>query len=126
MKLSWRVAVEVKVTIALFTGVALLYVVLGVIMVTTSAASARSLLLPVASLVLGGLVAGGLALRMPSSRFFGFGVAVLLALLHAIVLLAGQLWWIKIFSGLAAAGYVYAIVLLNSMPMRRYLLGDAA
>lgn len=126
MKRRWNVAVEVKVTAALFPGVALLYVLLGVIMVTTSGASPRSLLLPVLSLLLGGLVTGGLALRMPSSRFFGFGVGALLALLHVIVLLAAALWWVKIFSGLAAAGYVYAVVLLNSMPVRRYLLGEAA
>jgi hypothetical protein len=122
----WNVAVEVKVTTSLFPGIALLYVLLGVVMVTTSGASARSLLLPVVSLALGGLVAGGLALRMPSSRFFGFGVGALLALLHTIVLLAAELWWVKIFSGLAAAGYVYSVVLLNSMPVRRYLLGEAA
>ncbi|WAL67318.1 hypothetical protein ORV05_05900 [Amycolatopsis cynarae] len=121
-----RVAVEVRVTIGLLLGLGLAYVALGAIIVTTSEASPRTLLLPLASLVLGGLVAGGLALRMPSSRFLGFAVVALLAILHAFLLLASAVMWFKLFSGLLAAGYVYTGVLLNSGPMRRYLLGDAA
>ncbi|TVT49672.1 hypothetical protein FNH05_16720 [Amycolatopsis rhizosphaerae] len=121
-----RVAVEVRVTIGLLLGLGLAYVALGAIIVTTSEASPRTLLLPLASLVLGGLVAGGLALRMPSARFLGFAVVALLAILHAFLLLASAVMWFKLFSGLLAAGYVYTGVLLNSGPMRRYLLGDAA
>jgi hypothetical protein len=123
---SWRVAVEIKVAVGLLLGLGLAYLVLGVIIVTTSEASLRTLLLPVASVVLGGLVAGGLLLRMPSSRFFGFAVSALFALVHAFLLLASAVLWFKLFSGLLAAGYIYAVVLLNSGPMRRYLLGDAA
>ncbi|TVT07394.1 hypothetical protein FNH07_16380 [Amycolatopsis bartoniae] len=111
---------------ALMVGLGLAYTLLGVIIVTTSEASPRTLLLPIASVVLGGLVTAGLALRMPSARFFGFAVAALLALLHAFLLLASAVLLFKLFSGLLAAGYVYAWVLLNSGPMRRYLLGDAA
>jgi hypothetical protein len=123
---SWRVAAEVKVSIGLLFGLGLAYLLLGVVIVTTSEASLRTLLLPAASVVLGGLVASGLALRMPSSRLLGFGVVALLALLHALLLLASVVLWFKLFSGLLAAGYVYAGVLLNSGPVRRYLLGGAA
>ena len=119
-------AAEVKVAAALLAGLGLAYLVLGIVIVTTSEASPRTLLLPVASVILGGLVAGGLALRMPSSRILGFGVAALCGLIHAFLLLASTVIWFKIFSGLLAAGYVYAIVLLNSGPMRRYLYGAAA
>lgn len=127
MKLkSWQVAVEVKVAMALLVGLGLAYLVLGVVIVATSDASPRTLLLPIASVVLGGLVAGGLALRMPSSRFFGFAVAALLGLLHAFLLLAGAVLWFKLFSAVLAVGYIYTWVVLNSGPMRRYLLGDAA
>lgn len=121
-----RVAVEVRVTIGLLLGLGLAYVALGAVVVTTSEASPRTLLLPLASLVLGGLVAGGLALRMPSARFLGFAVVALLAILHAFLLLASAVLWFKLFSGLLAAGYVYTGVLLNSGPVRRYLLGGAA
>lgn len=125
MKLS-SVALEVKLAMALLVGLGLAYLVLGIVIVSTSDASPRTLLLPVASVVLGGLVAGGLALRMPSSRFFGFVVAALLGLLHAFLLLAGSVLWFKIFSAVLAAGYIYAWVLLNSAPVRRFLLGDGA
>ena len=121
-----QAAVEVKVAAALLVGLGLAYLVLGIVIVTTSEASPRTLLLPAASVILGGLVSGGLALRMPSSRFLGFGVAALFALLHAFLLLGGTVIGFKVFSGLLAAGYVYAIVLLNSGPMRRYLYGAAA
>ena len=118
-----QAAVEVKVTAGLLLGLGLAYLVLGIVIVATSEASPRTVILPIASVVLGGLVAGGLALRMPSSRFFGFGVAALFAILHAFLLLGSTVIWFKIFSGLLAAGYVYTIVLLNSGPMRRYLYG---
>ncbi|TNC24007.1 hypothetical protein FG385_19730 [Amycolatopsis alkalitolerans] len=111
---------------ALMAGLGLAYLALGIVIVTTSGASARTLLLPIASVVLGGLVAGGLALRMPSSRFFGFVVAALLGLLHAFLLLAGSVLGFKVFSAVLAVGYIYSWVLLNSGPVRRYLLGDAA
>ncbi|GAB2973509.1 hypothetical protein LWP59_30445 [Amycolatopsis acidiphila] len=127
MKLkSWQVAVEVKTATVLLVGLGLAYLVLGIVIVTTSEASPRTLLLPVASVIFGGLVAGGLALRMPSSRFFGFAVAALFGLLHAFLLLAGAVLWFKLFSAVLAVGYIYTWVLLNSGPMRRYLLGDAA
>ncbi|WP_235022670.1 hypothetical protein [Amycolatopsis alkalitolerans] len=125
MKLK-SVAIEVKLAMALMAGLGLAYLALGIVIVTTSGASARTLLLPIASVVLGGLVAGGLALRMPSSRFFGFVVAALLGLLHAFLLLAGSVLGFKVFSAVLAVGYIYSWVLLNSGPVRRYLLGDAA
>lgn len=125
MKLK-SVAIEVKLAMALLAGLGLAYLVLGIVIVTTSEASPRTLLLPVASVVFGGLVAGGLALRMPSSRFFGFAVAALFGLLHAFLLLASGVLWFKLFSAVLAVGYIYSWVLLNSAPVRRYLLGDAA
>jgi hypothetical protein len=120
------VAIEVKLAMALLVGLGLVYLVLGVVIVATSEASPRTLLLPVASVIFGGLVAGGLALRMPSSRFFGFAVAALFGLLHAFLLLASAVLWFKLFSAVLAAGYIYAWVLLNSGPMRRHVLGDGA
>jgi hypothetical protein len=63
---------------------------------------------------------------MPSSRIAGMVVTGLFALLHAFLLLAAELWWNKLFSGLSFAGYGYSFVLLNSMPLRRHLLGAEA
>ncbi|SFQ35666.1 hypothetical protein SAMN05421810_106264 [Amycolatopsis arida] len=121
-----RVPVEVKVVVALLVGVALVYLALAGVMVASTAADARTLLMPATGLLLGGLVAGGIMLRNAFARMAGFVVVVLFAVLHAFFLLAAALLWVKLFSLLAAAGYVYAGVLLNSRPLRRYVLGDRA
>jgi hypothetical protein len=127
MKLkSWQAPIEVKITTCLLLGVGLAWGLIVLIPVLGANASARTFLLPVCSLVLGGLVVAGLVLKMPSSRIAGFIVTALFGLLHAIGLLSAELWWVKVFSGLAFAGYVYSLVLLNSMPLRRHLLGAAA
>ncbi|WP_158888822.1 hypothetical protein [Amycolatopsis anabasis] len=122
----WQSPAEVKVVAGLLVGIGLVHTLLGVIIVSTSEASGRTVMLPITALVLGSLVAAGLALRMPSSRIAGFAVVVIFAILHVLVLMAGELLWLKLFSGLAAAGYVYTGVLLNSMPVRRFLLGERA
>jgi hypothetical protein len=127
MKLkSWQAPIEVKITTCLLLGVGLAWALIVLIPVLGANASTRTFLLPVCSLVLGGLVVAGLVLKMPSSRIAGFIVTALFGLLHAIGLLSAELWWVKVFSGLAFAGYVYSLVLLNSMPLRRHLLGAAA
>ncbi|MDT7727740.1 MAG: hypothetical protein QOI21_4316 [Actinomycetota bacterium] len=127
MKLkTWQAPAEVKVASGLLLGIALAWILVVLIPVLGAGASTRTFILPVISLVLGALVVAGLVLKMPSARIAGFGVTVLLGLLHALGLLSAELWWVKLFSGLAFAGYIYALVMLNSMPLRRYLLGAAA
>jgi hypothetical protein len=120
---SWQAAIEVKVTVLLFAGIGLAWTLIVLIPVLAANVTPRTFLLPVTSLVLGGLVAAGILLKMSSSRIAGMVVAVLFGVLHALGLLAAELWWVKVFSGLAFAGYMYAAVLLNSMPLRRHLLG---
>jgi hypothetical protein len=120
---KWKVATEVKVVCALLVGLGLAYVGMAGILMFAPYSSARTFLLPGTSLLLGGLVVAGLVLRMSSARFAGFGVSFLFALLHALSMLAAELFWVKIVSGILFAGYIYAAVLLNSMPVKRYLLG---
>ncbi len=120
---KWKAATEVKVVCALMLGLGLAYVGMAVILMFAPYSSARTFLLPGTSVVLGGLVAAGLVLRMSSARFAGFAVSFLFALLHALSMLAAELFWVKIVSGLLFAGYIYAAVLLNSMPVKRHLLG---
>ncbi|WET77518.1 hypothetical protein P3102_25985 [Amycolatopsis sp. QT-25] len=123
MPAQWKAATEVKVVCALLLGLPLAYLALAGILMFAPYSSARTFLLPGTSLVLGGLVVAGLVLRMSSARFAGFGVSFLFALLHALSLLAAELFWVKIVSGILFAGYVYTAVLLNSMPVKRHLLG---
>ncbi len=120
---KWKAATEVKVVCALMLGLGLAYVGMAVILMFAPYSSARTFLLPGTSVVLGGLVVAGLVLRMSSARFAGFVVSFLFALLHALSMLAAELFWVKIVSGLLFAGYIYAAVLLNSMPVKRHLLG---
>lgn len=120
---KWKAAVEVKVVSALLIGLGLAWVGLAGFLMLAPYSSARSFLLPVTAVILGGLVVAGLVLKMPSARFAGFAVAFLFALLHALFLLAAELIWVKIFSGIVFAGYVYTAVLLNSMPVKRHVLG---
>lgn len=122
---KWKAAVEVKVVSALLIGLGLAWVGLAGLLMLAPYSSARSFLLPVTAVILGGLVVAGLVLKMPSARFAGFAVTFLFALLHALFLLAAELVWVKIFSGIVFAGYVYAAVLLNSMPVKRHVLGAA-
>ncbi|MFD9891844.1 hypothetical protein ACFWY9_21090 [Amycolatopsis sp. NPDC059027] len=123
---SWKAPVEVKVAAALLLGLALAYGAEVLVLMFAPSSSLRSFLLPVTGLILGGVVVTGLALKMPTARYGGFAVVVIFALVHALVLLAAELVWIKLVSGVLFAGYVYAGVLLNSMPLRRYLLGADA
>ncbi|AUI60543.1 hypothetical protein [Amycolatopsis sp. BJA-103] len=120
---KWKAATEVKVVCALMLGLGLAYVGMAVILMFAPYSSARTFLLPGTSVVLGGLVVAGLVLRMSSARFAGFAVSFLFALLHALSMLAAELFWVKIVSGLLFAGYIYSAVLLNSMPVKRHLLG---
>jgi len=123
---SWQAPIEVKIASGLLLGIALAWILIVLIPVLGADASGRTFILPVSSLVFGVLVVAGMALKMPSSRIAGFVVTVLFGLLHALGLLSAELWWVKVFSGLAFAGYIYTMVLLNSMPVRRHVLGVAA
>lgn len=120
---KWKASTEVKVVCALLLGLPLAYLAMAVILMFAPYSTARTFLLPGTSLVLGGLVVAGLVLKMASARFAGFVVSFLFGLLHALSMLAAELFWVKIVSGLLFAGYIYAAVLLNSMPVKRHLLG---
>lgn len=122
----WNAVIEVKVTAALLLGLPLAWALLDLIPVLSAGSSLRIFTLPAFGLILGGLVVTGMTLKMPSSRIAGMVVTGLFALLHAFLLLAAELWWNKLFSGLSFAGYGYSFVLLNSMPLRRHLLGAEA
>ncbi|KFU77184.1 hypothetical protein SAMN04489729_7726 [Amycolatopsis lurida] len=120
---KWKASTEVKVVCALLLGLPLAYIAMAVILMFAPYSTARTFLLPGTSLVLGGLVVAGLVLKMSSARFAGFVVSFLFGLLHALSMLAAELFWVKIVSGLLFAGYIYTAVLLNSMPVKRHLLG---
>lgn len=123
---GWAAPAEVKIVCGLLTGVGLAYVLLATVIILTSDASGRTLMVPLTTLLFGVLVAAGVARGMPFARIAGFVVVVVFGILHAFFLAAAATIVIKVFSILAAAGYIYAGVLLNSMPLRRFVLGPKA
>ena len=122
----WQAPVEVKVTAALLVGLPVAWALLDLIPVLGAGAGLAIYRMPALALILGCVVVTGLVLKLGSARLGGLVLTVVFALLHAFLLLAAQLWWNKLFSGLSFAGYGYAFVLLNSMPLRLHLLGAQA
>ncbi|WP_328442983.1 hypothetical protein [Amycolatopsis sp. NBC_00438] len=123
---SWRAPVEVKVVAALLIGLPVAWALLDLIPVLSAGSSLAIYRTPALALILGGVVTTGLAVKMGSARVGGLVVTVVFALLHAFLLLGAELWFNKVFSGLSFVGYGYAFVLLNSMPLKRHLLGAEA
>jgi hypothetical protein len=123
---SWQAPVEVKVTVGLLVGLPLAWALLDLIPVLGAGSGLEIYRMPALALILGGVVTTGLVLKMGSARIGGLVVVVVFALLHAFLLLGAELWWVKLFSGLSFAGYGYAFVLLNSMPLKRHILGANA
>ncbi|HET6704751.1 hypothetical protein [Amycolatopsis sp.] len=123
---SWQAPVEVKVTAGLLVGLPVAWALLNLVPVLGAGAGLAIYRMPALALILGGVVTTGLVLKMGSARIGGLVVAVVFALLHAFLLLGAELWFNKLFSGLSFAGYGYTFVLLNSMPLKRHLLGAQA
>jgi hypothetical protein len=123
---SWQAATEVKVVAGLLIGLPVAWALLDLIPVLSAGAGLAIYRMPALALILGGVVTTGLVLKMGSARIGGLVVTVVFALLHAFLLLGAALWFNKLFSGLSFAGYGYAFVLLNSMPLKRHILGAEA
>ncbi|MGW4060592.1 hypothetical protein ACWEGE_20060 [Amycolatopsis sp. NPDC004747] len=123
---SWQAPVEVKVVAGLLVGLPVAWALLDLIPVLSAGAGLAIYRMPALALVLGAVVTTGLVLKLGSARIGGLVVTVVFALLHAFLLLGAELWFNKLFSGLSFAGYGYAFVLLNSMPLKRHLLGATA
>ena len=123
---SWQAPIEVKVTAGLLVGLPVAWALLDLIPVLSAGAGLAIYRMPALALILGGVVTTGLVLKHGSARIGGLVVVVVFALLHAFLLLGAELWFNKLFSGLSFAGYAYAFVLLNSMPLKRHILGANA
>ena len=123
---SWRAPAEVKVTSVLLVGLPVAWALLNLIPVLGAGSSLNIYRVPALALILGGVVTTGLAVKMGSARIGGLVVTVVFAVLHAFLLLGAELWFNKLFSGLSFAGYGYTFVLMNSMPLKRHLLGVEA
>lgn len=120
-----RPPLEIRVSAALIGGIGVAFALVALLRLL-GAASAASTVTPLVSAVFGVLVAVGLLAGKPAARVAGLAVLVLFAMLHALITLSDGPWWVRVFSGLATAGYLYAGVLLNTRPARDHLTGVSA
>lgn len=112
---------EIRLASALIGGIGAAFALIALLRLLAGAASANGTVTPVLSAVLGGAVAWGLLAGRPAARVTGLVVLVLFGLLHALIAVSSGPWWIRVFSALAAAGYLYSGVLLGTRPAREYL-----
>ena len=114
---------EVRLAMAVNAGAALVFLVVAIIRQVTEGGSG---LLPVPIyLVILAAIAIALLVWRPRNVQVVFGIAVLLpVLLHLLVVLGNQVWWLRTLSGVLAAAYLYSLVLVNTKPARLHLAGQ--
>lgn len=114
--------IEVRLAMLITGGAALVFLVVAIIRQLTEG-GAGLLLVPIYLVVLA-VIAIGLLIWRPRNVQLVFGIAVLLpVLLHLLVVLGNQVWWLRVLSGVLAAAYVYSLVLVNTKPARMHLAG---
>ncbi|OLR94245.1 hypothetical protein [Actinokineospora bangkokensis] len=105
---------EVRLALALLSGAALVFLLEGLVLQLTS--DPGFLRLPLVATLLAALVVGTLWARWRLARLAGGVFGVLVAVLHVMIALSDQVWWLRVVSGLLAAANVYAVVLLLTRP----------
>ena len=114
--------VEVRIAMALNIAAAVVFLVVAVVRVIVEGGGGL-LQVPIYLVVLAG-VAVGLLVWRPRNVQLVFGIAALLpVLLHLLIVLGNQTWWLRTLSGVLAAAYVYSMVLVNTKPARIHLSG---
>ncbi|MQA07017.1 MAG: hypothetical protein GEU98_00465 [Pseudonocardiaceae bacterium] len=117
---------EIRLSALLIFGAGLVFVLLGVALLGVDAyASATALRPPIATAVLGFAIAVGLVLRMRMARGVAMVAVIVFALLHVVIMFSQGQWFARVGSGVLAAAYIYAGVLLNTGPAREHLRGGA-
>jgi hypothetical protein len=114
--------IEVRLAMAINAGAALVFLVLAIVRQITEGGSG---LLPVPIyLVILAAIAVALLIWRPRNVQLLFGIAALLpVLLHLLVVMGNQVWWLRTLSGVLAAAYLYSVVLVNTKPARIHLAG---
>jgi uncharacterized membrane protein len=113
---------EVWLAMAVNGGAALVFLLLAVIRQITEGGNGL-LQVPLYLTVLA-VIAVGLLIWRPRNVQLVFGIAALLpVLLHLLVVLGNQVWWLRTISGVLAAAYLYSVVLVNTKPARMHLSG---
>jgi hypothetical protein len=114
--------VEVWLAMGINGGAALVFLVVAVVRQLTEGGGGL-LQVPIYLVVLAAIAIALLVWR-PRNVQLVFGIAALLpVLLHLLVALGNQVWWLRTLSGVLAAAYLYSVVLVNTKPARIHLAG---
>ena len=111
---------EIRLSLVVAGGGAVAFFCLALLRVLTEG-GADLLRLPAVIVVLAAATCLGLWLRPRFARVAAIVVLVLVAALYVTVAVGSGPWWARAGSAVLAAGYVYAMVLVNTDPARRYL-----
>ncbi|APU14057.1 MULTISPECIES: hypothetical protein [Actinoalloteichus] len=116
---SSRTPVEVRVAALALAGGALAFLLVGIVRWLTEGGF-DVVGLPLVIFLAVGSAGAGLFTGRPGLRMFAMVIAVLVALLYLQFVLNDGFWWVRVLGGIAAAGTVYAVVLLNTGPARSF------
>ncbi|MGH3435804.1 MAG: hypothetical protein ACRDRN_04985 [Sciscionella sp.] len=115
-----RLPAEIKVVTLLIAGVALAFLVEGLLRwAIQGGVSVITPTVVVAAFELA--VVGGMLARLRPARLVGVVVLTLATLLHLVILLSNGPWWARVISGVLAVGGGYAVILLNTASVRDFL-----
>ncbi|MET0234936.1 MAG: hypothetical protein ABW224_09885 [Kibdelosporangium sp.] len=107
---------EVRVAIGIVGLGGLLFILVSLLW------DATSLRFPIGTGILAVAVCVGLLIRLRFARIVTLVVVTLFAVAHLLIALSdGAPWWVRAVSGILAAAYVYAAVVVNTEPARHYL-----
>jgi hypothetical protein len=110
---------DIWVCAGMLGGAGLVFVVESVIRLATEAGVGASLLyVPIAQAVLDLLAAAVIVVGSRSLRPGVLVIAVLGTLVHMVIVLGGGPVWTRLVSAVLAIAQVYAVVLLNTKPIR--------
>ncbi|TDP97147.1 hypothetical protein [Labedaea rhizosphaerae] len=119
-----RRPLEVWLAMGVNAGAALVFLLVAIVRQITEGGSGL-LPVPIYLLVLA-VVAVALLIWRPRNVQLLFGIAAVLpVLLHLLVVMGNQVWWLRTLSGVLAAAYLYSVVLVNTKPARMHLAGRA-
>lgn len=120
MKERFALPIETLMALLLIVGGALIFLAEGVVRWLVEGVS-TDLTLPVVIAAFETAVAAAVLARVWAVRIIGVGVLAMVVLVHLLIALGGGPWWARAISGMLAMVGCYAVVLLNTGPMRDYL-----
>ncbi|GAA4025548.1 hypothetical protein GCM10022247_57870 [Allokutzneria multivorans] len=112
--------VELWATLACLVGAELVFLVAGLVR-WAAEGGADLIVLPLVLLALSLVAAGSIMARIGIARAGAIAIAIFAGLLHLLVVLGDGPVIARVISGIVGAAQIYAVVLLSTGPMRKFL-----